>query len=142
MQRRLFVVLAAGLLSVAPQLRAEPRAPEVAAARSQAEIAARVAALLSETLPEELRGPLAQAKLGLGRAAAANKAGDADAEQRAIDIARAALALAEARAALSRERALLAAATRRGREGVRRNEAAKLPLEKARARLQAADAGP
>jgi hypothetical protein len=129
---RLFLLLAC-LLGAASVVRAEPGLPGPAEL-TPAEIAERVAGLLATNPPREVRDPLEQARLGLARASAAHGVGDAGAEQRAVDIARAALALAEARAALVRERALLAAATRRGQEAVKRNAESKALLERTRAR--------
>jgi hypothetical protein len=140
--RRLFVSLLAVLLGAASASHAEPGAAPAAGELTQTQIAERVTALLSSDPAEEVRDPLEHARLGLARAAAASRAGDAAAERRAADIARAALALAEARAALVRERALLAAAMRRGKEAARRNAGSKALLETTRARVgEAADAG-
>jgi hypothetical protein len=132
--RCLLLLLLTGLIGAAPAARAEPGASLPASELSAAQLEERVAALLAANPPEEVRDPLAHARLGLARAGAARRAGDADAEQRAMDIARAALALAEARAALVRERALLAAAIRRGQEAQRRNAASKALLDKTKTR--------
>lgn len=140
MQCRLALVLAVALCSVTLASRAEPGGQAAATELSQTEIAERVAALSREKLPDPVRSPLEQAKLGVERAAAARKAGDRAAEQRALDIARAALALAEARGALVRERSLLAAARRRGELGVHRNQATEALLQKARERASEATA--
>jgi hypothetical protein len=132
--RCLLLLLLTGLIGAAPAARAEPGAPLPASELSPTQLEERVAALLAASPPEEVRDPLEHARLGLARASAAGRAGDAGAEQRAVDIARAALALAEARAALVRERALLAAATRRGQEAQRRNAASKALLDKTKTR--------
>jgi hypothetical protein len=128
--RRLVLLLLAALFGLAPAARAEPGTSLPSSELSPTQLEERVTALLAASPPAEVRDPLEHARLGLARAAAARRAGDADAEQRAVDIARAALALAEARAALVRERALLAAATRRGQEALRRNAASKALLDK------------
>jgi hypothetical protein len=138
--RCLLLLLLTGLIGAAPAARAEPGGSLPASELSPTQLEERVATLLAASPPEEVRDPLEHARLGLTRAGTAHRAGDADAEQRAVDIARAALALAEARAALVRERALLAAAKRRGQEAQRRNAASKALLEKTKTRPNEAPA--